>query len=101
LVIAADAPIIKGNKSRGSFILRAFNPKNMSLQKGNHKNSTRKSPESIIGKYFLFFIIPHFLLNLPSNRKLNIIPIKEMLMGTFPKLIAAARQEIKNIYAFL
>jgi hypothetical protein len=101
LVIAADAPIIKGNKSRGSFILRAFNPKNMSSQKGNHKSSTRKSPENIIGKYFLFFIIPHFLVNLPSNRKLNIIPIKEMLMGTFPKLIAAARQEIKNIYAFL
>lgn len=96
-----DVPIIIGNKRRGNFILRTFNPVIKSPEIGSQNNSIKKTPEKIIGKYLWFFIFSH--LNLKSNSKTQLInkPISDRLIGNFPKLTLAAKQEIKNTYSFL
>ena len=99
--ICLVVPIIIGNKRRGNFILRTFNPVIKSLEIGSQNNSIKKTPEKIIGKYLWFFIFSHF--NLKSNSKTQLInnPISDRLIGNFPKLTLAAKHEIKNTYSFL
>jgi hypothetical protein len=54
-------PIIKGSKRSGNFILSTFSPIVVSFEIGSQKNSIKKSPEKIIGKYFWSFIFFHFV----------------------------------------
>ena len=54
-----------------------------------------------MGKYFFCFIINHFWLNSVSKKKFIVRPIKETLIGNFPKLRLAAKEERKNKYIFL
>ena len=90
-------PIIIGNKRSGSFILRTFKPINKSLLNGSQNNSTRKRPANNRGKYLLSLIFFHFRLKSNSIIQFNNRPIKEILIGNFPKLMLKARQEIKKI----
>ena len=53
-------PIIRGSRRSGNFILSTFIPTMVSLEIGSQKNSTKKSPERIMGKYFWSFIFFHF-----------------------------------------
>ena len=68
----------------------------MFSEKGSHINSIKKSPEKIMGKYFFFFIVDHFCRKSRSKKKLAVRPIKETLIGNFPKQILAAKEERKN-----
>jgi len=54
-------PIIKGSKRSGNFILSTFSPIVVSFEIGSQKNSIKKSPEKIIGKYFWSFIFFPFI----------------------------------------
>ena len=94
-------PIIRGRNRSGNFILSTFNPIAKSWEKGSQNNSIKKSPEKIMGKYFCSLIFLN--LNWKSNSKsqLRVRPIKERLIGNLPKLMLAARHEIKKTYAFL
>ena len=47
----------------------------------------------------LFFSI--LFENLALKSQFRVRPIKEILIGTLPKLMLAARQEIKKTYTFL
>lgn len=94
-------PIIKGRRRSGNFILSTLSPTVMSFEIGSQRSSIKKSPEKIIGKYFWSFILFHFNWKFDSKSQLKESPIKERLIGTLPKLMLAARQEIKNIYTFL
>ena len=96
-----EDPIIIGNKSKGSLIRSTFNPINIPSEKGSQANSTKKSPEKIMGKYFFFFIVNHFCRKSRSKKKYAVSPIKETLIGNFPKLTLAAKEERKNKYSFL
>ena len=100
LKLLADPTIIGNNKS-GSFILRTFNPTNKSLLNGSHNNSTKKRPDNKSGKYLLYLILFHFCAKSSSNIQFKKRPIKEMLMGNFPKLVLKAKQEINKIYIIL
>ena len=91
-----EDPIINGNKSKGSFIRSTFNPINISSENGSQSNSTKKRPEKTIGKYFFCFVIVHFCRKSRSKKKLAVSPIKETLIGNFPKQILAAKEERKN-----
>ena len=94
-------PIIKGSKRSGSLILSTFSPIIVSFEIGSKKSSIKKSTEKIMGKYLRSFIFSHLEWNPNSKSQLSVSPIKEMLIGTLPKLILAARQEIKKTYTFL
>lgn len=96
-----EDPIIMGNKSNGSLIRSTFNPINISSEKGSQSSSTKKRPEKKIGKYFFFLIVAHFWPKSVSKKKIIVRPIKETLIGNFPKLRLAAKEERKNKYIFL
>ena len=96
-----EDPIIKGNKSKGSLIRSTFNPINISSEKGSQSSSTKKSAERTIGKYFFCFIITHLWSKSVSKKKFIVRPIKETLIGNFPKLMLAAKEDKKNKYIFL
>ena len=96
-----EDPIIEGNKSKGSLIRSTFNPINISSEKGSQSNSIKKRPEKIMGKYFFCLIIAHFCWKSRSKKKFIVRPIKETLIGNFPKLTLAAKEERKNKYIFL
>ena len=94
-------PIIKGRRRSGNFILSTFSPIVVSFEIGSQKSSIKKSPEKIIGKYFWSFIFFHFNWKSSSKIQFRVSPIKERLIGTLPKLMLAAKQEIKKTYTFL
>ena len=94
-------PIIKGSKRSGNFILSTFSPIVMSFEIGSQRSSIKKSPEKIKGKYFSSFTFFHFNWKFDSKSQLIVSPIKEILIGTLPRLMLAARQEIKKTYTFL
>tara|TARA_B110001452_G_scaffold53833_1_gene41238 strand:+ start:832 stop:1422 length:591 start_codon:yes stop_codon:yes gene_type:complete len=94
-------PIIRGRRRSGNFILSTFNPIVKSWEKGSQNNSIRNKPDKIIGKYFCSLIFFHFNWKSNSNSQLSVRPIKERLIGTLPKLMLAARLEIKKTYTFL
>ena len=94
-------PIIKGRRRSGNFILSTFSPIVMSFEIGSQRSSIKKRPEKIIGKYFCSFILFHFNWKSSSKIQLRVRPIKERLIGTLPRLMLAARQEIKKTYTFL
>lgn len=94
-------PIIRGSKRRGNFILSTFIPIVMSWEKGSQKSSIKNSPDKIIGKNFWSLIFFHFIWKSSSANQLRVRPIKERLIGTLPRHMLAARQEIKKTYAFL
>ena len=94
-------PIIRGSRRSGNFILSTFIPTMVSLEIGSQRSSIKKSPERIMGKYFWSFIFFHFKWKSNSKSQLSVSPIKEILIGTLPKLMLAARQEIKKTYTFL
>ena len=54
-------PIIMGSSRSGNFILSTLSPIVVSFEMGSQKSSIKKSPEKIIGKYFLSFIFFHFI----------------------------------------
>jgi len=97
----AQDPIISGRRRSGNFILSTFSPIVMSFEIGSQKSSIKKSPEKIIGKYFWSFIFFHFNWKSSSKTQFRVRPIKEILIGTLPRLKLAARQEIKKTYTFL
>ena len=94
-------PIVRGSRRSGNFILSTFSPIVVSLEIGNQKSSIKKSPEKIMGKYFWSFIFFHLNWKSNSKNQLSVSPIKERLIGSLPRLILAARQEIKKTYTFL
>ena len=94
-------PIIKGRRRSGNFILSTFSPIVMSFEIGSQRSSIKKSPEKIIVKYFWSFILFHFNWKFDSKSQLIESPNKERLIGTLPRLMLAARQEIKKTYTFL
>lgn len=94
-------PIIRGSKRSGNLILSTFSPIVVSFETGSKKSSIKKSPEKIMGKYLRSFIFSHLEWNPNSKNQLSESPIKERLIGALPKLILAARQEIKKTYTFL
>lgn len=94
-------PIIKGSKRSGSLILSTFSPIIVSFEIGSKKSSIKKSTEKIMGKYLRSFIFSHLEWNPNSKSQLSVSPIKERLIGALPKLILAARLEIKKTYTFL
>jgi hypothetical protein len=94
-------PIIRGSRRSGNFILSTFIPTMVSLEIGSQRSSIKKSPDRIKGKYFWSFIFFHFKWKSNSKSQLSVSPIKEILIGTLPKLMLAARQEIKKTYIFL
>jgi hypothetical protein len=94
-------PIIRGRRRSGNFILSTFNPIVKSWEKGSQNNSIRNNPDKIIGKYFWSLVFFHFNWKSNSNSQLSVSPIKERLIGTLPRLMLAARQEIKKTYTFL
>ena len=94
-------PIIMGSIRSGNFILSTLSPIVVSFEIGSQRSSIKKSPEKIMGKYFWSFIFSHFNWNFDSKSQFIESPIKERLIGTLPRLMLAARQEIKKTYAFL
>ena len=54
-----------------------------------------------MGKFFLAFISFHLNWKSSSANQLRERPIKERLIGALPRLMLAARQEIKKTYNFL
>ena len=101
LEILVQDPIIMGSKRSGNFILSAFSPIMVSFEIGSQKSSIKKSAEKIMGKYFWSFIFFHFNWKSNSKSQFSVRPIKERLIGALPKLMLAARQEIKKTYTFL
>ncbi len=94
-------PIIIGIRRSGNFILSTFIPIVMSWEKGSQKSSIKNSPDKIIGKNFWSLIFFHFIWKSSSANQLRVRPIKERLIGTLPRHMLAARQEIKKTYNFL
>jgi len=94
-------PIIRGSRRSGNFILSTLSPIVVSFEIGSQRSSIKKSPEKIMDKYFWSFIRFHFKWKFDSKSQLKVRPIKERLIGTFPRLMLAARQEIKKTYTFL
>ena len=94
-------PIIKGRRRSGNFILSTLSPIVVSFEIGSQKSSIKKSPEKIKGKYFRSFIFFHFNWKCSSKTQFRVSPIKDRLIGTLPRLMLAARQEIKKTYTFL
>jgi hypothetical protein len=90
-----------GSSRSGNFILSTLSPIVVSFEIGSQRSSIKKSPEKIMGKYFWSFIFFHFNLKFDSKSQFIVSPIKERLIGTLPKLMLAARQEIKKTYTFL
>ena len=101
LEILVEDPIIRGSRRSGNFILSTLSPIIVSLEIGSQRSSIKKSPEKIMGKYFWSFIFFHFNWKSCSKIQFRVKPIKEILIGTLPKLMLAARQEIKKTYTFL
>ena len=94
-------PIIMGSRRSGNFILSTLSPIVVSFEIGSQRSSIKKSPEKIMGRYFWSFIFFHFIWKSSSKIQFRVSPIKERLIGTLPKLMLAARQEIKKTYTFL
>ena len=94
-------PIIMGSRRSGNFILSTLSPIVVSFETGSQRSSTKKRTEKIMGRYFWSFIFFHFIWNFDSKSQFIESPIKERLIGTLPRLILAARQEIKKTYTFL